>query len=72
MTIKFKKNKNTLCCSDTEIVIVGPEHTEPVSGPFDTCEKCPYASHGFICFSSPDDCMRTQILKNSKRRKLCD
>ena len=34
---------------------------KPVCRQFSRCEDCPYPSHGFLCWSSEDDCMRTRM-----------
>ena len=36
---------------------------KPVCRQFSRCEDCPYPSHGFLCWSSEDDCMRTRMKK---------
>ena len=36
---------------------------KPVCRQFSRCEGCPYPSHGFLCWSSEDDCMRTRMKK---------
>ena len=30
---------------------------------FSRCEGCPYHTHGFLCWGSEDDCMRTRMKK---------
>ena len=30
---------------------------------FSRCEGCPYPTHGFLCWGSEDDCMRTRMKK---------
>ena len=35
---------------------------------FPRCEGCPYPAHGFLCWGSGDDCMRTRVKKlNGKK-----
>lgn len=44
----------------------GPEQ-QPVCRQFARCEGCPYPRHGFLCWGSESDCMRTRIKKIRER-----
>ncbi len=44
----------------------GPEQ-HPVCRQFARCEACPYPRHGFLCWGSESDCMRTRIEKIRER-----
>ena len=34
---------------------------------FPRCEGCPYPAHGFLCWGSGEDCMRTRVKKLNER-----
>ena len=34
---------------------------KPVCRQFSRCEGCPYPAHGFLCWGSGEDCMRTRV-----------
>ncbi|WP_204884733.1 hypothetical protein [Pseudoflavonifractor phocaeensis] len=40
---------------------------KPVCRQFSRCEGCPYPSHGFLCWGSEDDCMRTRMKKLNEK-----
>ena len=40
---------------------------KPVCHQFPRCEGCPYPGHGFLCWGSETDCMRTRIEKIYKK-----
>ena len=35
----------------------------PVCRQFSRCKGCPYPAHGFLCWGSEDDCIRTRMKK---------
>ena len=39
----------------------------PVCHRFSRCEGCPYPAHGFLCWGSEEDCMRTRVKKLNER-----
>lgn len=40
---------------------------KPVCRQFSRCKDCPYPAHGFLCWGSGDDCMRTRIEKLNRK-----
>ena len=40
---------------------------ETVCHQFPRCEGCPYPAHGFLCWGSGEDCMRTRVKKLNER-----
>ncbi|MFD1402195.1 hypothetical protein [Robinsoniella peoriensis] len=70
MLVRYKRNKQTACYDSNNLVTVGkiPSAERP-RGPFQSCGSCPYPSHGFICYSSEGDCLRSDMQKIAKRRK---
>lgn len=49
-----------------------PSHTpepeqKPVCRQFSRCEGCPYPAHGFLCWSSEEDCMRTRMKRLNRK-----
>ena len=40
---------------------------KPVCRRFSRCEGCPYPAHGFLCWGSGEDCMRTRVRKLNKK-----
>ena len=34
---------------------------------FPRCEGCPYPAHGFLCWGSGEDCMRTRVKKLNEK-----
>lgn len=71
MLIKYKKNKRSACYDSDSLVSVGKPELQPrLRGPFPSCGDCPYPSHGFICYSSEGDCLRTDMQKINQRRKM--
>lgn len=73
MLVRFKRNKQTACYDSENLVTVGKlQAEERPRGPFPGCCDCPYPSHGFICYSAEDDCLRTdmqRIHNKSKQKK---
>jgi hypothetical protein len=70
MLVRYKRNKQTACYDSNNLVTVGkiPSAERP-RGPFQSCGSCPYPFHGFICYSSEGDCLRSDMQKIAKRRK---
>lgn len=64
MLIRYKKNKRSACYDSDTLVTGGriPPIERPC-GPFKSCGNCPYPSHGFLCYSSEGDCLRTDMEK---------
>lgn len=42
----------------------------PVCRQFERCEECPYPGHGFLCWGSESDCMRTRVEEIRERQNL--
>ena len=74
MLVHYKKNRKPACYDSDSLVSVEKVLTEKrPNGPFKSCGECPYASHGFICYSREGDCLRTDMQKiNQRRKKLCE
>jgi hypothetical protein len=70
MLVRYKKNKKPACYDSDVLVTTGtiPAAERP-KGPFKSCGNCPYPSHGFICYSSEEDCLRTDMQKINKKAK---
>ncbi len=45
-------------------------HPKPVCRRFSRCEGCPYPAHGFLCWGSEEDCMRTRVKKLNERESV--
>lgn len=71
MLVHYKKNKQTACYDSTSLVTVGriPPDKQPC-GPFQSCGNCPYPSHGFMCYGSEGDCLRTDMQRLHNKNKL--
>lgn len=67
MKVWFKWNRSP-ACYDTEYGGIGVRF-EPgaLTGPFPQCAGCGYAAHGFLCYTTEGDCLRTNV-QNSKRK----
>ena len=61
-SINFK-----LSSENVENVVKPPQ--KPVCRQFSRCEGCPYPAHGFLCWGSGDDCMRTRVEKLNREEK---
>ncbi|TCK89045.1 hypothetical protein EDC19_2458 [Natranaerovirga hydrolytica] len=71
MLIRYKKNKRTACYDSDSLLSAGKHETNPrLCGPFKSCGDCTYPSHGFICYSSEGNCLRTDMQKINQRRKM--
>ncbi|MDD3227664.1 MAG: hypothetical protein PHE09_00435 [Oscillospiraceae bacterium] len=69
MTIRFKRNRSPACYYEMPpSEFQKPEPQQHARGPYESCGNCPYASHGFICHSSPGDCLRTDMEKINRRQ----
>ena len=70
MMVRYKRNKQIACYNSNNLITVGkiPPAERP-RGPFQSCSNCPYPSHGFLCYSSEGDCLRTDMQKFAQRRK---
>lgn len=72
MLVKYKRNKHSACYDSDCLTSVGKITPPPrLCGPFKSCGDCPYASHGFLCYSREGDCMKTDMEKLSRRKKSC-
>ena len=40
---------------------------KPVCRQFSRCKDCPYPAHGFLCWGSGEDCMRTRVEKLNRK-----
>lgn len=70
MLVHYKKNKKPACYdSDSNITTGRIPPDERPHGPFKSCSNCPYPSHGFICYSSEGDCLRTYMQQIHSRKK---
>jgi hypothetical protein len=70
MLVHYKKNKKPACYDSDSIITTGriPPDERP-HGPFKSCGNCPYPSHGFICYGSEGDCLRTDMQRIHSRNK---
>ena len=70
MLVHYKRNKQTACYDSNNLSTVGriPPAERP-RGPFQSCGSCPYPSHGFFCYSSEGDCLRTDMEKIHRKNK---
>ncbi len=70
MLIKYKKNKRIACYDSDSLVSGNKAKVEPrPHGPFLSCGDCTYPSHGFMCYSSEGDCLRTYMKKINQRKE---
>jgi hypothetical protein len=71
MRVKYKKNKRTACYDSDSLISGNKSKAEPrLRRPFLSCGDCAYPSHGFKCYSSGGDCLRTYMQKMNQRRKM--
>ena len=70
MTIRYRKNRRSACYDSDNLVTGGriPPDERP-QGPFKSCGDCPYPSHGFVCYGSEGDCLRTDMEKIHRKNK---
>lgn len=75
MIVHYKRNKHTACFyTNNTADRVRPQPIERPHGPFASCEDCPYASHGFMCYGKEGDCLRTDMEKiheRGRKKKQC-
>ncbi len=69
MIVYFKKNKRPACYDSENLITGSRPPIQHLCGPFKSCGECPYASHGFICYSSEGDCLKTDMQKIENYRK---
>lgn len=70
MLVQYKRNKKTLYYNPETLPSTGrPEPVRRPQGPFASCGACPYASHGFVCYTREGDCMRTDLRRLKEKRK---
>lgn len=70
MLIQYKRNKRPVCYTSNCPASAGGITSPPrPSGPFESCGDCPYAAHGFLCYSREGDCMKTDLEHLRKRNK---
>lgn len=71
MLIRYKKNKRNACYDSDSLVPSSESKAEPrPHGPFLSCGDCAYPSHGFMCYSSEGDCLKTYMQKMNQRRSM--
>ncbi|MFI3326656.1 MAG: hypothetical protein R3Y35_10875 [Clostridia bacterium] len=68
MLIQYKKNGRTQLYCDDDISVQKKIVEEEISKPFESCGKCNYASHGFLCFKEEGDCLKTALEKSQKKQ----
>jgi hypothetical protein len=70
MLVHYKKNKKPACYDSHALITIGriPPDERP-HGPFKSCGNCPYPSHGFICYSSEGDCLKTDMQRIHNKNK---
>lgn len=70
MLVSYKRNKKTAFYNSGSLTPGGRIKPDPrPSGPFASCGECPYASHGFVCYSAEGDCIRNDLRKADEKRK---
>lgn len=45
---------------------------DPVCTHLDLCQDCPYPSHGFICWSDKEECLRTRMREINTEEEYTD
>ena len=71
MLVQYKRNKRTVYYSSETLASAGgPEPVRRPQGPFTSCGGCPYASHGFVCYTREGDCMQTDMRRLDEKRKM--
>ena len=43
--------------------------SKPVCRRFSRCEGCPYHAHGFLCWASDQECLRTRMEKINRKEE---
>lgn len=70
MLVYYKRNKQTAVYDSDMLQTVGrPEPPEQPRRPFASCGNCPYPSHGFQCYTTEGDCLKTHLQKFENQRK---
>lgn len=70
MFVRYKRNKKSACYDSNNIVSGGrPDTPQRPHEPFTSCGDCPYAAHGFMCYSTEGNCMKTDLQRLNRRRK---
>lgn len=71
MIVRYRRNRNIAYYDSDSLKTIGkPEPVESLRGPFKSCGKCPYPSHGFLCYRLEGDCLKTDMEKiHRKNRK---
>ncbi|HML36181.1 MAG TPA: hypothetical protein PKA19_01985 [Bacillota bacterium] len=70
MIVRYRKNKNIAHYDSESFTTTGKrESIESLHGPFKSCGECPYPSHGFICYRSEGDCLRTDVEKIQRKNR---
>ncbi|HBR07389.1 MAG TPA: hypothetical protein DD735_00670 [Clostridiales bacterium] len=70
MLVYYRRNKKTTVYDSDQLQTVGrPDPPEPLRRPFASCGNCTYPAHGFQCYTTEGDCLRThlQILRNLRK-----
>ena len=71
MLVRYKRNKSYACYESDTLTTAGkPDPIRRPHGPFVSCGECPYAHHGFLCYSKEGDCIKTDLQRMAERRKL--
>ena len=72
MTVRYKRNRSPACYYEMNPSSAEkPEQIQRPCGPFKSCGDCPYATHGFLCYSREGDCLKTDMEKLIRRKKSC-
>lgn len=69
MLVRFKKGKRSACYDSNALATCNEPTSERPCGPFRSCSNCPYASHGFICYTTEGKCLKTDMQKLDQKRK---
>ncbi len=70
MIVRYRRNKNIAHYDSESFATTGNhEPIESLRGPFKSCGECPYPSHGFICYRSEGDCLRTDVEKIQRKNR---
>ncbi|MDD4532202.1 MAG: hypothetical protein PHW22_02055 [Bacilli bacterium] len=72
MLLHYKRNKKPAFYDSDALITAGriPPDERP-HGPFKSCGNCSYPSHGFICYSSEGDCLKTDMQRICQRKNDC-
>lgn len=62
MIVKYKRNGVvTYSCTGQSTPSSRQPQPQTLTGPFAHCNSCPYARHGFICWSKDGSCLKTDM-----------